>query len=126
MSLPKFEGKPVTEATIRITKAGDGLSAALDLEPVALHQGDVVYYVIRGVVEQVNHRPTKAGAKSLARQHTIAVSGITTLPKDVAEPMIAEAEERIQEMLAEAEREEERKREAEKGVEPLSDEMKDK
>jgi hypothetical protein len=120
MALPKFEGKQVIAARVKIAKAGDGLSDALDIEPVALRNGDVVYYVLRGVVSQVNHRPASADlASMLVRQHTIDCTGITTIEPEVAEQMIADAEAAIA-AHQEAERErEEREREEAEGIQRL-------
>ena len=40
MGLPEFEGRAVVRSAVKITRAGDGLSEALKLEPTALHHGD--------------------------------------------------------------------------------------
>jgi hypothetical protein len=92
MSLPKFEGKEVTGAQVRITGAGDSLSEALEVEPVALHYGQEVTYVIKTKVEQVNHRPLDAKHLDImVRQHTCKVQEITEIDGDVAEEFLSEA-----------------------------------
>lgn len=71
--LPDFEGLAVVKSTAKVTNTGDGLSESQDLDPVALHHGDEVWYVGRGRVTQVNHRPTNPDFPDGAqmRQHTI-------------------------------------------------------
>ncbi|MDQ1429196.1 MAG: hypothetical protein QOK39_2672 [Acidimicrobiaceae bacterium] len=54
--LPDFDGFEVRRSAVRITKAGDGLSEALKVQPRALHYGDEVFYILRGKVAQVNHK----------------------------------------------------------------------
>lgn len=88
--LPLFEGKPVTRSTLRITKAGYGLSEALKLEPRALQLGDDVCFVLKGTVEQVNHREAD---ELISRVHTVAVTDIAAVEHALATEIIdAEAE----------------------------------
>lgn len=105
--LPPFEDTPVQLSSIRIMKAGDGLSKALEFEPVALHLGDEVHFVLRGVVAQVNHKPKEAGDSELVRLHTIDTAAITMVDRSQVAAMLDEAAERVrvQEEAAEAERE---------------------
>lgn len=77
MALPRFEGKPVIASRMAIVGAGDGLSAALDLEPVALKIGQRVRVVLEGEVRDVDHTPIKKGENSvLARKHVVSTEGI--------------------------------------------------
>jgi urease accessory protein UreE len=85
-TLPIFEEAEVRKSTLRITKAGDGLSEALDLEPKALHLGDEVCFVLRGEVVQVNHR---RGEDVVIRQHTVEAGQIAEVTADVAAAIIA-------------------------------------
>lgn len=101
--LPMFEGSDVTEATLRITKAGDGLSAALDLEPEALHHGERVYYVLEGLVAQVNHVPVKAGSQKLKRVHTVVAQRVAPLAQHQADPILNMEQERIARLRQEQE-----------------------
>jgi hypothetical protein len=93
-TLPAFEGTDVYAASMKITKAGDGLSDALEVAPVALHVGDEVYFVLKGVVEQVNHRPLPK-ADGLQRVHTIATTDITQVDETAVGSMLTEATERV-------------------------------
>lgn len=117
MSLPKFEKKEVVTASVKITNAGDGLSTALQIEPVALAIGDEVFYLLKGVVNHVDHVPVTATSKTLERKHTVKTLEITAVPAEMAGPILEEAAERIAEAQEEAAREAERA----SGVERLPD-----
>lgn len=51
--LTPFEGRPVIRTTIKVTKAGDGLSEALSIEPEELHVGQRLRLVMDVVVDEV-------------------------------------------------------------------------
>jgi hypothetical protein len=72
-ALPDFDGREVVRATIEVTNAGDGLSAAMAVSPSALHMGDEVYVLIRGEVSKVSHKPLdpKDEDSALVRIQTI-------------------------------------------------------
>jgi hypothetical protein len=101
--LPMFEGSDVTDAALKITKAGDGLSAALDLEPEALHHGERVYYVLEGIVSQVNHVPTKPGSAKLRRVHTVVAQRIAPIAQHQADPILNMEQERVARLRQEQE-----------------------
>lgn len=46
LAIPSFDGKEIARTTIKVTKAGDGLSEALKVDPQAFHLGDIVHAVI--------------------------------------------------------------------------------
>lgn len=101
--LPDFEGVGVDQSAIRITKAGDGLSAALQFEPVALHLGQRVHFVLAGEVAQINHKPDSKDPDVLIRLHTIEVVEITMVEADAVAAMLEEAAERVRAWKAEHE-----------------------
>lgn len=39
IELPAFEGEQVRASAVKVTKAGDGLDEALEIEPQAFHMG---------------------------------------------------------------------------------------
>lgn len=98
-SLPTFEGQDVADAAVKITNAGDGLSEALRVQPKALHMDDVVYYVLRGTVTQVNHRSDKDG--DLTRVHTVKADAITEVDEDTATKMLAASADALAKARAE-------------------------
>lgn len=91
--LPKFEGREVRTATVKITRAGDGLSEALSIEPEALHHKERVFFVMEGSVEQINHKPINKDdeQQGLTRIHTIEAKSIAKVDEaDVRELLDAQ------------------------------------
>jgi len=81
--LPTFEDHDVQQAQVRITRAGDGLSEALKIAPRALELGDEVFYILRGVCRQINHRQ-KDDDEPLIRVHTVEAEQITEVDGKVS------------------------------------------
>lgn len=75
--LPDFEGNPVVRSAVKLTRAGDGLSEALKVEPVVLRRRDPVFFVIRGEVDQVTFKPLdKDAGYDQVRVHTVVTQEI--------------------------------------------------
>lgn len=90
MSLPKYRGREVTRAAIKITKAGDGLSDALHVEPVVLDHNDQVYLVLRCEVIDVQHPfADKKARDALVRKCILETVDVAIVDEsDVAELLI--------------------------------------
>lgn len=99
--LPKFEGRDVIRSAVAIRKAGDGLSDALKVEPVALRHGQRVFFVLAGEVRSVDHDPIEKDAIELVRTHVIDTIDIALVDKDEVEQLLDLNRERVQEMLDE-------------------------
>lgn len=54
-TLPDYLGRQVTRTAIKITRAGDGLSAGMAIEPELLDPGSTVYVVLECVVDSHEH-----------------------------------------------------------------------
>lgn len=84
--LHKFEGRQTVGCKAKITNAGDGLSAALEIEPDELHLGQKVWLVIEGTVSKITHEEAKEG-RGVIRVQSIKAGVATlvdeTLVKDV-------------------------------------------
>ncbi len=93
--LPDFEGLPVRRSTVKITRAGDGLSEALKVAPMAYHLGDEVFFVLRGQVTQVNHVPVSPADSDLVRVHTLVTQEITEVAAEDVESFLRTAEDRL-------------------------------
>lgn len=100
-TLPEFEGADVAKAAVKITNAGDGLSEALKVDPIALHMDDVVYYVLRGTVTQINHKADSEG--ELTRVHTVKADQISPIDADSAKRFLAAYAEETERKKAELE-----------------------
>jgi hypothetical protein len=92
-TLPPFESNNVANAKVRITRAGDGLSEALKVEPRAIQLGESVYYVLSGECVQVNHVEKD---EVLTRVHTIAAERITEIDGETAMKMLTTAAEELE------------------------------
>lgn len=96
--LPDYEGREVVHASMKITRAGDGLSEALQLAPVALHHGDEVHLVLKGRVIDVQHpllKSTDDDEDRLVRKHVVETQEITIVDEDDVEAALNQAAERL-------------------------------
>lgn len=101
--LPLFETNPVDAVAVRITHAGDGLSEALKVTPVALELGERVYYVLAGVVTQVNHTVSskkKDDEDHVTRIHTVKAESITEIDGQYAGKLLSDAAEKLEKARA--------------------------
>lgn len=97
--LPLFESHTVSKAAVKITHAGDGLSDALKIDPVALDLGDDVHYVIATKVVGVQHSEDKDGI--VTRVHVLRAEGITPVDPELAGKLLTEARESLERRKAE-------------------------
>jgi hypothetical protein len=97
-TLPTFEENAVANAAVKITKAGDGLSAALKVKPEALFLGDDQYYVLAGRVTQVAHKDVDG---VVTRVHTVETQGITSIDGELARKAIDAAAQETERLRAE-------------------------
>lgn len=81
MTLSKFEGRDVVDTTVAITKAGDGLSAALEIEPTELHHKQIVQVVLECEVGAVTFKSATEG-EGLIRVHKLVTSRATLITRD--------------------------------------------
>jgi hypothetical protein len=94
--LTEFEDHFVVASGIRIQRAGDGLSEAMDVAPVELHHGDTVHVVLRCRVARVAYEPVKNSDDELIRVHTLkAVSG-TIVDEQVVHDVLEEHRQAVE------------------------------
>jgi hypothetical protein len=101
-SLTSFEGRPVLSTTVAIRKAGDGLSAALKVDPEELHHGDTVFVVLETVVEKVRFDQAKDG-DGFVRVHMLATENATIIDEAIVGAHLADQKKRIREAAGEYE-----------------------
>lgn len=75
--LVPFEGRDVLGTRVAITRAGDGLSKAMEIEPTVLEVGDTVIVVLECTVDSVRHERVK-DTDCLIRLHRLR-AGVATL-----------------------------------------------
>jgi hypothetical protein len=95
VSLTAYEGADVVQSTIRITRAGDGLSDGLNIDPVEYHLGDKVHVVLECVVTRVAHEPVK-DTDVLKRVHTLAAEMGTIVGHEVVDAVLDEQRVKIE------------------------------
>lgn len=95
MELAPFAGRDVVQTAVKVTKAGDGLSAALAIDPRELNIGDKVTIVIDTEVSRVDFAPIK-DTDVLVREHTLKAVGATIIDRDLVAAALDSQAERIQ------------------------------
>lgn len=90
--LDSFDGQDVTGTTIKVTNAGDGLSKAMETEPVMLHHGDKAYVVIECDVSRVSFDPVDRDEPGgdLVRVHTLRAGTSTIVDFELVDKVITE------------------------------------
>lgn len=118
-ALTPFDGKPVVQTTISITQAGDGLSAALAIDPEEFHHGERVVVVLDCTVGKVVLKPlSKDVPNMLMREHVLIAGTSTIIDPQLVEELLSEQAAKI----AAAKEEEERGKRRAKGEYTLEDE----
>lgn len=93
VDLGEFEGRDVIQSSIKVTKAGDGLSKAMTLKPVVLHYGDEVTIVLRCVVGPIIHKGIK-DTDVLERVQTL-IAGTAAIVDDKLVKKMLDEQERL-------------------------------
>lgn len=100
----EFEGDRISGSRIVVTKAGDGLSDSLKVDPVTLHKGDLVYFVLRGRVRKVGFPPARVDkgepSDDVVREHTIDTVDIAIVDEAAVAKMLETERERVERGLA--------------------------
>lgn len=86
--LGTFEGRREAGSQISITKAGDGLSAALAVDPVAYGTGEEVFVLLRTTVDSVTHKPIE-DTPFMTRVHKLGTTEATIVDEEFALPLLA-------------------------------------
>lgn len=89
MTLQPYEERDVVACSIKIVSAGDGLSAALTVDPVELHHGEIVHVVLQCEVAKVTYEPVK-DLDVLRRVHTLRAQFGTLVDEAFAKAVLAE------------------------------------
>jgi len=97
MSIGTFEGHDVVGTAIKVTKAGDGLSPALKVEPVEYELGEEIHVVLKTRVANVQFVPSKDDANNLIRLHTIETSEATVVEGTKVKGLLAAQRKKIEE-----------------------------
>jgi len=94
----KFERLEVVGSSIKLTNAGDGLSKAMQVDPLELHVGERVFVVVEAVVGPVGFNPAK-DSKGLIRVHTLKAGTATLVDETLVKDVLEEQRIKIEEAL---------------------------
>jgi hypothetical protein len=81
MTLNRFEGREVVDTKMKVTNAGDGLSAALEIEPVELHLRQTVQVLLECEVTRVAFENASEG-DGVVRVPTLKAGRATLITSD--------------------------------------------
>lgn len=96
--LNKFERKEVLSATVAVTGAGDGLSQAMQVDPIELHHGEKRYLVLEVDVTKVRFDPVPK-TDGLQRVHILKAGRATFIDADLVTAALDEQQKKIEEAL---------------------------
>jgi len=94
-TLASFEGADVVQSTIRITRAGDGLSDGLNVDPAEYHLGETVYVVLECHVADIAYVPIK-DTDVLKRVHKFATELGTVVDGDLVASVLSDQRIKIE------------------------------
>lgn len=94
--LTSYRGHPVTGATVAIRNTGDGLSAALGVEPVELPLKGTVHVVLECEVEKHRYDPIK-DSDSYQLVNMLKAGRAVIVDRDLVEKYLDDQERRIDE-----------------------------
>ena len=92
--LSPMEGRDVLRSTIKIVRTGDGLSAALAIEPREFHHGEKVYVVVECEVTNIAFPPVK-DTDALIRQHVLTAQAATIVEESLVRKVLDDQAERL-------------------------------
>lgn len=95
-SLTPFENHDVVGTSIKVTKAGDGLSDALKVEPAEYELDEKVYVLLETTVADVHFPPSKDNADARIRVHVLKAGLATVVPDSKAQPMLAAQRKKLE------------------------------
>lgn len=87
--LPDFEGHPVIGTTIKVTRAGDGLSKSLAVDPVVLHHGGRHVVMMEVEVVDIQFPRVKDDPNNVIRKAVLEASTALIVDTDLAREMVA-------------------------------------
>lgn len=100
-SLGEFEGARVTASSVKITNAGDGLSAAMKIDPVAYSRHQRVVIVLDCEVKRVEFDDGDM-SDAVTRVHVLKAGTAVVVPRDLVAKMLDEQAERIKQAREDA------------------------
>lgn len=94
--LGEFEGRDVLQATLIITKTGDGLSTMMEIEPAAWHQGTKLHVVMEVDLTKIRFDQIK-GTDAMKRVHIGEAGTIAIVDASVVADVMAQQQKKNEE-----------------------------
>jgi len=95
--LGTLDGAEVVATSVAVTNAGDGLSAAMEVDPELISLGDVVYLVLRCECTKVRFEPVEKGSHELRRVHVLRAGDSATVDPALVAEVVTAQRHRIEE-----------------------------
>lgn len=95
-ALHPFENHEVVGTSVVLRKAGDGLSAALKVDPAEYEHGETVAFVGEGKCTKVSYVPSKDDPEKLIRVHDIETTVLTPVEGPKVKGMIASHRKKLE------------------------------
>lgn len=95
MTLKPFDDRDVVACSVRIVRAGDGLSEGLDVDPVEFALDDFVHVVLRCQVSRVAYEEIK-DTGDLRRVHTLTCTSGTVVDQGDVRKVLDAQRKRIE------------------------------
>lgn len=95
-TLTPFEGHDVVGTSIKVTNAGDGLSAALKVDPAEYELSESVYVLMETSVADIHFPPSKDNSDARIRVHVLKAGAATVLEPSKAKPLITAQKKKIE------------------------------
>lgn len=95
--LGKHDGKEIIGCGVAVRNAGDGLSQALEVEPVIIKDGTRVFILMEGKVEGVDYKPVKNNEFKTIRVHIVKAGTATLVDKEFAQELLDKQAAKIEE-----------------------------
>lgn len=96
-NLSEYRGHDVIGATVSIRNTGDGLSKAMDVDPVELELGNIVHIVLECEVEKHRYEPIKDVDEALKLVNMLKAGRATIVDGDIVAKYLDDQQKRIDE-----------------------------
>jgi hypothetical protein len=96
--LGTFDGADVIRTRIAVTRAGDGLSEAMKVDPQLMHLGEEIYVVLRCNVAKIRFEDADPKAPGdLCRVHVLSAGDAAIVDGELVAEVVAQQRQRIDE-----------------------------
>lgn len=95
--LSEFDGRDVLQATLTITKTGDGLSKTMQIDPAEYHVGEKLYVVMEVIVSKVRFDQI-IDTDALKRVHITEAETIAIVDSSVVADVMAQQKKKLEEL----------------------------